>query len=142
VVGVSRGTVSAIATGRRGEEVRRQSNDDYAALGQPTGPVERCPGCGGMVEMPCRLCRAQSVAARSPAVVTRFVQPELHLGLELRPRERKRYEAIRAQKLAEPSASDLPEPEDEPEFEEDEYVLTPAELWDALGFDDEEWPRG
>ncbi|HUT11873.1 MAG TPA: helix-turn-helix transcriptional regulator [Thermoguttaceae bacterium] len=138
LVGVSRGTVGAISTGRRPNDLCRRPDGDHAALGQPTGPLERCPGCGGMVEMPCRLCQARSLAARSPSVVAGFMQAELRLGLELRPRERKRYEAIHARKLASAIESDQAEADDAPDFDEDEYVLTPAELWDALGFDDEE----
>jgi len=139
LTGVSRGTVHAIATGRRPDyDRRRKPRDDEAGLLEPTGPLERCPGCGGMVEMPCRLCRARSAADRSPPVIPRFVPPELHLGLDLRPKERKRYEEIRAQKLLAALESDPAEGDDEPEPDDEEYALDPAELWDALGFDDEE----
>jgi len=29
---------------------------------EPSGPPERCPGCGGLVFMPCQLCRARGRA--------------------------------------------------------------------------------
>jgi hypothetical protein len=59
-LGVSRGTVNAIAQGRR---------PDYAAADggrsedvfSPTVPPRRCPGCGGMVYMPCLLCHIRAV---------------------------------------------------------------------------------
>lgn len=54
LTGVSRGSVNAIANGERGlvgaepcEEVERSTT------------AERCPGCGGMVFMPCVLCEAR-----------------------------------------------------------------------------------
>lgn len=63
-VGISRGTVAGIASGQR---------PDYTALRarredplEPAGPPARCPGCGGMVYLPCRLCHVKSLAAVSP----------------------------------------------------------------------------
>jgi hypothetical protein len=53
-LGVSRGTVSAIASGHRalfGKEPR----DDEMPL-TPSSPPVRCPGCGYRVYMPCRIC--------------------------------------------------------------------------------------
>jgi len=55
--GVSRGTVHAIAQGKRPERpLRRPAPED---LPRPEGPLQRCPGCGGMVYMPCLLCLAR-----------------------------------------------------------------------------------
>jgi len=58
--GVSRGTIGAIALGRRPDyDDRRQAvRGDFAA---PAGPLRRCPGCGGMVLMPCLLCRVRAL---------------------------------------------------------------------------------
>lgn len=54
LTGTSRGTVGAIAAGTRPEyESRRARPDEYA---EPVGPPVRCPGCGGKVYLPCRLC--------------------------------------------------------------------------------------
>jgi hypothetical protein len=60
-LGVSRGTVNAIAQGKR---------TDYPggpdALGDfvpAAGPPRRCPSCGGMVFMPCLLCHVRSMRA-------------------------------------------------------------------------------
>jgi hypothetical protein len=55
IVGVSRATVSAIACGKR------KDRDLYAREGDasmPSGPLVRCPGCGGRVQLPCLTCRA------------------------------------------------------------------------------------
>jgi len=59
-VGVSRGTVNAIARGKRPDyEARgRDREDDVVA---PGGPPARCPTCGGMVEMPCLACRVRAM---------------------------------------------------------------------------------
>ena len=55
-VGVSRGTVWAIATGRRAPRRPAAPLDD--AL--PILPTRRCPGCGSLVRYyPCLICRAQ-----------------------------------------------------------------------------------
>lgn len=56
-VGISRATVSAIASGRRPDyQARRLAR---ASELEPLGPLARCPGCGGMVYSPCRLCRVR-----------------------------------------------------------------------------------
>ncbi len=59
-LGVSRGTVNAISQGRRPDYCRT----DLAAGGEfPVleGLPRRCPGCGGMVWMPCLLCRIRAL---------------------------------------------------------------------------------
>jgi len=63
--GVSRGTVSAIALGKRPDrEDRRQAvPGDFVP---PSGPLRRCPGCGGMVQMPCLLCHVRRLKRSSP----------------------------------------------------------------------------
>jgi hypothetical protein len=55
VVGISRASVGAIASGKRPDyEARRLERQ-----GEPVGPLARCGGCGGLVYMPCRLCRVR-----------------------------------------------------------------------------------
>jgi len=63
-LGVSRGTVQAVATGRR--EPRRVAGTNHTAESLPfrAGPLERCPGCGGMVYMPCLACHVRSIRER------------------------------------------------------------------------------
>jgi len=59
-LGVSRGTVNAIALGKRPdyEARRREEEDGFVA---PSGPPVRCPTCGGMVQMPCLACRIRAM---------------------------------------------------------------------------------
>ncbi len=51
-LGLARGTVQAIALGRRGLFGRQEDAEQRPA------PPERCPGCGKLVQMPCVYCRA------------------------------------------------------------------------------------
>ncbi len=62
-VGVSRGTVNAIARGTRPDygTRRKQPGDEFLP---PTGLPERCPGCGAMVRMPCLACRVRAIKQR------------------------------------------------------------------------------
>ena len=56
LVGTSRSVVGAIAAGTRPDyEARRREREEN--FPEPLGPLGRCPGCGGMVYNPCRLCR-------------------------------------------------------------------------------------
>ncbi len=57
---VSRGTVGAIALGRRPDPAARPGGQP-PGLVLPAGPAERCPGCGGMVQMPCLACRLRAL---------------------------------------------------------------------------------
>lgn len=59
-IGVSRGTVNAVALGRRDcGRVFRQP--DETGFIPPTGLPVRCPGCGGRVQMPCLRCYIRGV---------------------------------------------------------------------------------
>jgi hypothetical protein len=59
---VSRGSVSAIASGRRGIFGKSDATSPQdAAIGQQ--PAERCPRCGFQVYMPCLVCRAREYRA-------------------------------------------------------------------------------
>ena len=60
-VGISRATVGAIATGKRPDYESRRL--EQANQVEPVGPLERCPGCGGLVHTPCRLCRLRQARA-------------------------------------------------------------------------------
>lgn len=64
VLGVSRGVVQAIASGRRPDydELRRQRCGERL---DPSGPPGRCPSCGHRVFLPCRSCRLQSQVDRA-----------------------------------------------------------------------------
>ncbi len=67
--GVSRGTIGAIASGRRCIQPRRICFWEEEPM-IPDTPPERCPECGGMVYMPCRLCRTRKEMAKLPAIRT------------------------------------------------------------------------
>ena len=56
-IGISRATVGAIASGKRPDYTPRPRSEDD--LYQPSGPPARCPGCGGVVYLPCRLCHVR-----------------------------------------------------------------------------------
>ena len=94
--GVCRGTVSQIATGRR----VLKEHLDYESDG-PDGPAVRCPGCGGMVFMPCRLCTLReqlgpvglSVSRRRFGGEDSFLF--VGLGLDLKSESRARFEEVR-----------------------------------------------
>jgi transcriptional regulator with XRE-family HTH domain len=153
LTGISRGTVGAIAAGRRPDyqPLRSAAEDEFA---EPAGPPQRCPGCGGMVYLPCRLCRTRALQAGAskrlrPAWLTQLEEP---LGLELRDADRARYEEVRARRME----NNSPQPggvvvqsgeADEHErddlcgvfaVEEEERELDPAQLWDALEWEDED----
>lgn len=59
VAGISRGTVNAIAQGKREDRQRRPIDVDD----EPLGPIVRCAECGGRVHAPCRLCRIRRIQA-------------------------------------------------------------------------------
>jgi len=58
-VGVSRGTVVAIAQGRRRDAFESATDDGC----QQASAASRCPGCGGMVYLPCRLCHVRGLTS-------------------------------------------------------------------------------
>ncbi len=58
LAGVSRSTVNAIACGKYQDRLERESRRPRDVL-MPSGPLVRCPGCGGRAQMPCMLCRVQ-----------------------------------------------------------------------------------
>ncbi len=98
MTGVSRGSIGAIAGGRRPDYENRLKEDDET--GQPQGPPGRCETCGALVYPPCRLCtlrRQLALKRQIPPLPGPLVesQPPEPLGLELRDEHRKRYEQVR-----------------------------------------------
>jgi len=90
--GISRSTVQNVANGRRPDYAARRRE---LTAGGPTGPTQRCPGCGGMVEMPCRLCRARAAVAAGQRAFRLAGKECPPIGVDLQGEERARYEAIR-----------------------------------------------
>ena len=87
MVHVSRGFVSTVASGKR---VASEANRT-TVLSSPSGPQVRCPGCGGLVQLPC-------VACRTRATTTHRTPPGDDVeaaALQLVDGHRTRYEAIR-----------------------------------------------
>jgi len=60
---ISRGTVGAIASGRRGIYGREPAADDLSLACQDLAP-QRCRSCGAMVYKPCVLCNARAYRKR------------------------------------------------------------------------------
>lgn len=56
-VGISRGSVNAIANGERG--LHGATADDCVEIPFRSTVATRCHGCGGLVYMPCVLCEAR-----------------------------------------------------------------------------------
>ena len=92
---VSRGTVSAIATGRRPDyaALRRQREAEAVTVREPKG---RCPQCGAKVYMPCLACDVRHKARTSPR--SEDAQLCEHLGraceLRLKKDHRRRYQRL------------------------------------------------
>jgi len=63
MTGVSRGTVIAIAKGRRKLTLRKtEMKEKKNPL--PRGEPRRCPLCGAMVQMPCLACTLRRIAKK------------------------------------------------------------------------------
>src|SRR5580693_1923563 len=62
---VSRGTVGAIASGKRPNYPVIVQEEEIDSSIPPT----RCRGCGGLVYVPCRLCRVRALKARELALM-------------------------------------------------------------------------
>jgi hypothetical protein len=63
---VSRGTVSAIASGKRG--LYGCESDPLDNLNSSGTPPERCLGCGALVFMPCVLCKTRAYIAQQQVI--------------------------------------------------------------------------
>ena len=94
VMMVSRGTVTAVASGKRRPYYPRPEDSDEQFM----GPVRRCPGCGGMATMPCRACRIRELKAQSSKRDQSDTRNE-PLRLDLAEEHQTRYEEIRQQRM-------------------------------------------
>jgi len=95
--GVSRGTVSNIASGKQTIKSRKGEINlsDDGLLPSSEDPPRRCPDCGAMVFMPCRSCEVKALAAKKEKRPFDRHGPELVLGLNLKPAHQERYEEVR-----------------------------------------------
>jgi hypothetical protein len=92
MTGVSRGTVTAVANGRRRDYVPPTREDDFPPM---LGPRRRCPTCGAVVYTPCRLCLLRERISRDAKYRRRpDRRPDVPLELDLREQHRQRYEAV------------------------------------------------
>jgi hypothetical protein len=66
-VGVSRGSVHGIATGKRQLHDPRRDAMREPEIDIPRGPARRCPECGGMVQFPCLACQIRQLRRQRPA---------------------------------------------------------------------------
>jgi hypothetical protein len=110
-------------------------DDDLLPVDRYSGPPKRCPDCGGLVYLPCQLCKARRIRFDRPAAdpETEADADDVSLEVELTGRRRKRYERLRARKLAdEPDLRRL----DEPQPAARPRNLGPEALRDALETDD------
>ena len=64
VVGIARGTVATLK--RIGHE-RPRGQTNMLLVPRPPGPIEQCPGCGRLIEMPCLACQAEGHREMRPA---------------------------------------------------------------------------
>ncbi|MEX0794608.1 MAG: hypothetical protein WD045_15840 [Pirellulaceae bacterium] len=58
--GISRTSIHYILRGRPTADEASQARQAEETLGLFDGPIERCPGCGRRVHMPCMPCRIES----------------------------------------------------------------------------------
>ena len=88
-LGVSRGSVLAIARGKRPDRPPAEPLDEV----RWEGPPARCPGCGGMVFLPCRACATRQAQIRKR--LPHWPDTDEPLGLQLTDEHRRRYEEVR-----------------------------------------------
>ncbi len=88
-LGVSRGSVHAIARGKRPDRQPAEPLDEV----RWEGPPARCPGCGGLVFLPCRACATRRAMARRRRPP--WPDTDEPLALQLADEHRRRYEEVR-----------------------------------------------
>jgi hypothetical protein len=95
-VGVDRSTVDRIACGRHRHLIALPDADNEP-VERPDEPPRRCPDCGGLVTMPCRLCGLrESMAEKAWVAPSRKMRPRCDTtSLKLLPRHALRYQQVR-----------------------------------------------
>jgi hypothetical protein len=93
--GFARGTVQRIA---QGVHTKRRAKSQSQLLPEGLGPGVRCGSCGALlVEVPCVACRTRGFSNALPRIAELLGAP---LGLGLHGKQRLRYEALHAHKVA------------------------------------------
>lgn len=93
-VGASRGSVNAVAKGRRKVRPPVVKEEDF----KQSGPVVRCPECGGRTRMPCRVCGTRRLMRR-PVASTSADPTDVDFSLQLDGPVLARYQRLRAWRL-------------------------------------------
>jgi hypothetical protein len=75
-VGVSRDTVSALASGRRG--LRGRDTEAKRALHTPNSLPARCPECGYRVFLPCLICITRKARCRERTTASHLEKAATH----------------------------------------------------------------
>jgi len=101
ITGIGRGAIGQIARGERPDyEALRRRREEEQSVPDRTGPKVWCHGCGHSVYPPCQYCRTLKAMdespRREPPADDGFDEPR---QVELGPKQRARYEKIRARKL-------------------------------------------
>ena len=133
ITGVSRASIAAIASGKRPDRPAPRPKP-LQEPPRPAGPPQRCPGCGGMVSMPCRACLSRAWKARrtKPSILAGMATLDEPLGMNLRGGQRRRYEELLVRKLAATFENSTIEPVEASEPDDEHYELDPADLLNAL----------
>ncbi|MGD9126612.1 MAG: hypothetical protein PVH19_04465 [Planctomycetia bacterium] len=122
---VSRGTVSAIASGKRTNRVPVPKVQPW----ELEGPIKRCPTCGGLVHTPCRLCetRREIAADKNAFKENNDPFPEItkkgSWDLELEGEDRDRYEEVRRRRILQGETDEKPV---------SDLVYEEPDEWDAV----------
>ena len=96
-VGISRGSVAAICTGRRVKMGDRNRNRNRRDDGLAVVGWHRCPRCGGLINTrACVACRAESARVPRPPKP----DPPVDLELHLTPDQQARLDYVRARRRA------------------------------------------
>ncbi len=90
LAGVARGSVTAVVSGER----RVDDFLDQTPIYKPLSKPRRCPSCGGMVRMPCKLCQTRELM-RSKSLTEHRPILDTPIGLNLKPEEQARYAEVR-----------------------------------------------
>jgi hypothetical protein len=90
LVGISRSTVSAIASGSYAERIARQQAHTERSI-VPRGPLARCRQCGGLVYMPCWACHVRQLKEK---------EQEIQRAARRRARQRAAAQLLRAVRRA------------------------------------------